>query len=380
MSQEQSEKKPVYWVGNVGVGPGEPVTHPQTELGLGTNTGNPPKIGNFDKSLWKTPEFKGNFHRYPTLGWASIDLDGKLPPYKKPFGPLPPGVTPAVSPLDRERLRRDGAVYTVSDGKYGQNPNLHSRIFESIMTANAGYLLYLSGFWKNLYHSLQIYPTEPRYHIRLPPVTPIWDCHVNDVWCVAHADKRATVERRIDHNTVKLIQNRLTSCHRAATGQEHKNTAKQYAYEYLCGELDETLKETEAAFELKWGRLPYRRPEHQLGKFVYLKQKNRYIEDRFRHRMMENVGASYNYDAFTASGQNPKIVDGPDRVVNYNKAVNNMDKWYEWLYRWTIGSLKSPVQHEYDRQFPTWSMDEALMIEAKKRRKMRLALEEAEDE
>lgn len=88
---------------------------------------------------------------------------------------------------------------------------------------------------------------------------------------MAHADRRANIERRVDHNIVTVLQNRLNICHQNASHQENQKWAKNYSYEYFCGELDETVREAEAAFELKWGKLPYRRPEHQMGKLAYLR-------------------------------------------------------------------------------------------------------------
>lgn len=124
-----------------------------------------------------------------------------------------------------------------------------------------------------------------------------------------------------------------------------------------------------------------RRPEYQIGKMAYFKQKNRYIEDRFRHRMMANVGASGNYDAFTASGQNPRVIEGPDRTVHYAHS-NNIDDVHEgWVKKWwefTVGSLKKAAWYDRTHAHPKWSMDEALMVEAEKRKRMRDA--EAGDE
>lgn len=189
------------------------------------------------------------------------------------------------------------------------------------------------------------------------------------------------MERRLDHNIVKILANRLQICHRNATGEEYKYAAKQFAYEYFCGNLDEAVKEAEAAFELKWGKLPLRRPEYQIGKMAYFKQKNRYIEDRFRHRMMENVGASGDYDAFTASKQNPRVIEGMDRTVHYAKADNYYDVHEGWVVKWwrmTFGAYKDPTWDQQTFGHPKWSMDEALMKEAEKRKKMRDAAAEAE--
>lgn len=369
----------VDWVGCVGYGKGTSVKTPQKDRGLGGGTGFEPKIGNLDKSTWKVPENKGWMTSFPTLGWESVDEEGRLPPGKVPFGKLPPGVTPAVSPLDRERHRFYGSVHTMSDGSYPANTTMFFRMWENIMSVNGWWFSHVPNKMREVYHHLQVFDSQPRYHIKLPVVTPLWDCHVNDVWCTAHADRRALIERRIDHNVVKILQTRLEVCHSNAVGEENKKTAKNFAFEYFCGDLDEAVKEAEAAYELKWGRLPMRRPEYQIGKMAYFKQKNRYIEDRFRHRMMENVGAAPNVDAFTVSGRNPRIVEGPDRTVHYAKSDNVYDVHEGWVKKWwtmTFGMLRKPIWYNRTHAHPKWDMDEALMLEAAKRKKMRAAAEE----
>jgi len=371
-----TQQSDTYWVGSVGFGPGKAVTGKQDRLGLGAGTGFEPQIGNLDHSTWKQPEFKGNMPRYAVLGWKSVDEQGRMPPGMRNFGKLPPGVTPGIAPSDRERMRFCGAVHTVAAGDHPPNSNYLGRFWENFMTMKQYSLLWIPQYILAARNKLSLFDTEPRYHLRLPPVTPIWDCHVNDVWCTAHADKRAMVERRVDHNIVKIIAQRLETCHKAAVGDEHKFTAKQFAHEYFCGDLDETLKEVEGAYELKWGRLPYRKIEYQLGKLAYMKQKNRYIEDRFRYRMMKNVGAAPNYDAFEAAQENPRIVDGPDRWVHHDRRWRNHEYWPEHIWRRTLGGIFNPTEFDHRNARPTWSMDEALQVEAAKRAKMRAAAEE----
>jgi len=271
----------------------------------------------------------------------------------------------------------------MSDGSYPENKVGFWRGFEKLMSQQSYFAESFPYKLRELYNSVQMFPTTPRYHIRLPPITPLWDCHVNDVWCTAHADRRALIERRIDYNAMRILVNRLQVCHRHAVGEENKRTAKQFSYEYFCGDLDEAVKEAEAAFELKWGRLPMRRPEYQIGKMAYFKQKNRYIEDRFRHRMMANVGAAPNYDAFTASGRNPAVIEGPDRTVQYAKSDNIYDIHEGYIMKWwrfTFGAIKEASWWNNTHAHPKWDMDEALLIEAKKRKKLRDAAAEADEE
>lgn len=135
------------------------------------------------------------------------------------------------------------------------------------------------------------------------------------------------------------------------------------------------MREAEAAFELKWGKLNYKRPMFQIGKLAYFKQKNRYIEDRFRHRMMANLGVMPNYDEFTASGTDPTVVDGPDKWVNHDRWENGHETWLGWFARVGLDITEPMDVRDRMAAVPKWDMDEALFIEAKKRKKLREAEE-----
>lgn len=93
MAEEQ-----VLQVGTVKYGKGVANPVPQ-KLGMGVGVGTEPKVGNLDKSTWQVPEFKGNFTKWPALGWHSVNEEGQLPPGMNNFGALPPGVKPSISPI-----------------------------------------------------------------------------------------------------------------------------------------------------------------------------------------------------------------------------------------------------------------------------------------
>jgi len=307
---------------------------------------------------------------FPIAGWRSVDEEGRLPPGQNQFQQLPPGVKPAVSPEDKERLLLSGDVVTVPKGEsIPKNTDPYYRIIDWkndwLHWVNAK----LPDKMRQVYNSLSLFPTEPNYHVRLPEIKDIWDCDVDDIMCIAAADRRAVVERKVDYHVLKTIAQRLTQCHRSVGNQEIVTLYRNEAYDVQCGPLEETLRECEAAFELKWGRLYSNNPHMNLSRRCYMKQKNRYIEDRFRHRMMENVGYKPNTDEVSKEGR--WRVDGVDdrMFTKYSFAP-------KIFWNGNIPTLQWEGHTCYPFDFPEermWDMKDALLKEAAKRQKANAA-------
>merc|ERR1712066_179735 len=167
-----------------------------------------------------------------------------------------------------------------------------------------------------------MFDTEPYYHIPTPKVTPIWECPVNDAMCAHSANRQANRDRRVDWNMIRIMQSRLRSCNHFTTAREESPYNINEGYEVLCGPLEETIREMQAAFELKWGNIQSIFPNENLAQRAYMKQKNRHIEDRFRHRMMEHVGGTFNVDTITEKDR--WVVDGLNNRPmdwNYGKSI-----------------------------------------------------------
>jgi len=303
---------------------------------------------------------------FPIPGWRSCDEQGRLPPGQKQFVHLPPGVKPVVSPEDKERLLQMGDVVTVpkadsipknTDPWYRvidwKNDWLHfmnSRVADGI---------------RKVYNGCSLFDTEPNFHVRLPKITDIWDCDVDDLMCQAAADRRAVVERKVEFMMLKTIALRLENCHRSVGHQEIVQMYRNEAYDIQCGPLEETLREMEAAFELKWGRLYSLNPHMNLSRKVYMKQKNRYVEDRFRHRMMENVGYKPNTDEITEKGR-WRIEDVDDRMFTKYSTFPKI------FWNGAVPTLQWEGHTCYPFDFPEermWDMKDALLKEAQKRYK-----------
>ena len=120
------------------------------------------------------------FFYFPIAGWRSVDEEGRLPPGQNQFQQLPPGVRPAVSPEDKERLLLSGDVVTVPKGEsIPKNTDPYYRIIDWkndwLHWVNAK----LPDKMRQVYNSLSLFPTEPNYHVRLPEIKDIWDCDVD---------------------------------------------------------------------------------------------------------------------------------------------------------------------------------------------------------
>lgn len=291
---------------------------------------------------------------FPFPGWRSVNEKGQLPPGTKPFGKLPPGVTPAIQPEDRERLIHRGDIVTVPT-----NIEPNKEFWSSGLDKKNDWLIF---GWTNvvnnirqMYNSFQLFDTEPCYHIRPNKIPDIWDCDVTDVLCHGEADRRAVNDQKVEFYMIRTISSRLATCHRQTSAMEYCEKARNMAYDVQCGALEETLREMEAAFELKWGRINRLNIHMHLGRAAYFKQKNRYIEDRFRHRMMENVGAKANTDFMTEDSR--WRIDGPDqREFDPTTQKSVTETHHVW------GDFANPRK---------WNLDQAMLIEANKRRKAR---------
>lgn len=297
---------------------------------------------------------------FPMAGWRSVDEEGRMPPGQKPFVRLPPGVTPAISPEDRERRLLTADVVTVPR-QFEAQVDPWFRIVQSKNDLLWYVFERLPDKMRQAYNSMSLFDTEPMYHIRMKDVTPIWECEVTDIMCAYNADRRAVAERRVEHAMVRTIAMRLQSCHRNVAHQEACQLEKNYAYDVQCGPLEETLREMEAAFELKWGQIGSINPTMNLSRRAYYKQKNRYIEDRFRHRMMANVGAKPNESEVSEKGR--WTIDGTDER-NYTP--------------WRTFSLDGHVGlNNMDFADPRkWDLNDALLKEAQKRQRAAAAAEE----
>jgi len=258
---------------------------------------------------------------YPVRGWRSVDEKGRFPPGQRKMTTLPDGVKPVTSPDDKEKLSWWGEVVTVT---------------KTIPKATAGWPWFMEKgtdwshfcleeiprYVRKFYLSMQMFDTEPYYHIRRPETTPIWDCPVNDTLCATAANRKANADRRVEWNMIRLLQSRLRNCRINTMSREESPYGSNESYETLCGPLEETLKEMQAAFELKWGNIESIFPNANLAQRAYMKQKNRFIEDRYRHRMMENVGATTDYNTVPDSQDSKDIrwtIQGLDqRFLDYN--------------------------------------------------------------
>jgi len=313
------------------------------------------------KSEYKKPANPEWMITFPTLGWRSVDEQGKLPPGQREFVPLPPGVKPAISPQDKERMVQQGRVIT-GPVEFPTSFGLVARANEALCTWKFTRLDEWPRYMRETYNKLSLFDTEPRYHVPLSFMTDIWDCEVADAWCTRMADRRAMVERKIDWHIMRTLFKRLHDCKQASTYGELQDLSINFSYEYFCGDLDETLRETEAAYELKWGKIFDRHSSWKMARLAYFKQKNRYIEDRFRHRMMANVDAKVNMD--NLSYNTWKTIDGPDqRMINSrtDKGPGHKDYW--------------DMFDSYENK-RNWDIDTALLKEAEKRRKARKNLSE----
>jgi len=299
-------------------------------------------------------------------GWRSVDERGRLPPGQKPFKHLPQGVKPAISPEDRERRTINGNVVTVPTAD--AVPPCNDPMF-AVAEARTDWTWYnwvrLPDLMRKFYNSCSLFETEPMFHIPQKPVTPIWDCELTDPICSAEANRRAMHDKKVEYLMLKTMSLRLDSCHRETCAHEMIQYNRNEAYDVQCGPLEQTLREMEAAYELKWGRLNSVAPHLNLAKLAYMKQKNRYIEDRFRHRMMANVGAKPNQDTVSPEGR--WRVDGID------------EREYHPEYdHWKKGELNKIHMASMDfADAPKWSKEEALAKEAEKR--YRAARKEADE-
>jgi len=295
---------------------------------------------------------------FPMPGWRSVDEKGRLPPGQRPFKRLPPGVKPAISPEDKERKTIFGNVVTVT--KASEIPAQNDPMFAIAETRT-------DWFWhitnrlpdkiRKWYNSCAIFDTEPMYHIPQVPVTPIWDCDINDTICAADADRRALSDKRVEFTMLKTMATRLESCHRETCAHELIQEYRNEGYDIQCGPLEQTLREMEAAYELKWGRINSIAPILNMAKLTYMKQKNRFIEDRFRHRMMANVGAKPNED--TVSEKNRWRIDGPDERP-YDPDFDKIKK----------GDFSDVHLTHFDfAEKAKWDKEAALQVEAEKRYK-----------
>lgn len=291
---------------------------------------------------------------FPVAGWRSVDEQGRLPPGQKPLVRLPPGVTPAISPEDKERRLLQADIVTVPRS-FEDYPDP----WVSVVQKKNDLLWYcferIPDKMRQAYNSMSLFDTEAMYHIRMKDVTPIWECDLTDTLCAYNADRRAVAERRVEHSMVKVIAARLQACHRNVAHMEACQLEKNFAYDVQCGPLEETLREMEASFELKWGQIGSINPTMNLGRRAYYKQKNRYIEDRFRHRMMANVGAQPNVTDVSEEGR--WTIDGVDER-NYTP--------------WRTLSLDGHCgMNNWDFPDPRkWDLNDALLKEAQKRQKL----------
>jgi len=254
---------------------------------------------------------------YPCRGWRSVDEKGRFPPGQRKMCKLPEGVKPVTSPSDKEKMSWWGEVITVpvTDSIPKPTPG-----WPWILDTGRNYTTWmmeeLPRKVRKFYLSMQMFDTEPYYHVKRPDTTPIWDCPVNDTLCATAANRKANADRRVEWNMIRLLQTRLRNCRANTVYREESPYGCNEGYEVLCGPLEETIKEMQAAFELKWGNIQSIYPNANLAQRAYMKQKNRFIEDRYRHRMMENMGADSNFStvADSVSGQSPRwTIDGLDQ-------------------------------------------------------------------
>jgi len=302
---------------------------------------------------------------FPMAGWRSVDEQGRLPPGQKPFKRLPPGVVPAISPEDKERKIISGNVVTVPRPEHlpdQQDPAfalMEWRVDKLWKVFNR-----IPDKMRQIYNSCSLFDTEPMYHIPQKPVRPVWECDINDIICVAEADRRALSDKRVEYTMLKTMNIRLESCARETCAHEMIQLHKNEGYDVQCGPLEQTLREMEAAYELKWGKLQCTAPVLNMAKLVYMKQKNRYIEDRFRHRMMANVGAKPNQDSVTPEGR--WRIDGPD--------TRPYDPDWDKMKKGDFSDIHLQIFDFAERR--KWDKDEAMRVEAEKRYRAKKAAEE----
>lgn len=249
----------------------------------------------------------------PCRSWRSVDGSGLFPPGQKPFGQLPPGVKPVTSPDDKEKMHWWGEVITVPTGEGIPKPQVG---WPWILENGANMMTYaldtLPRQIRKGYLNMQWFDTEPYFHIPKAPIIPIWECPVNDSICARAADRRANSDRRVEWNMLKIMAQRLRHCQGNTMIKESESPySKNEGYEVLCGPLEETIREMQAAFELKYGNTQSINPNYNLSRRIYMKQKNRFIEDRYRYRTMEHVGGTYNTDTITEN--NRWVIDDIDQ-------------------------------------------------------------------
>merc|ERR1712080_202073 len=159
----------------------------------------------------------------------------------------------------------------------------------------------------------------------------------------------AARERKIDYNICKVLFQRVRACKSTESAKIMRYEARSYGIEYFCGDIMEAANESYAAYMLKWSDVELRRPLFDVATQALFKQKNRYIEDRFRKRMMANVGATPH--ATTNSDTAMKIVDG------------TWDQMTDFQVEYPITSFKYWIDTNEARQKSTFDMNKARLIE-----------------